>query len=261
MKQRLTYFLIAVLILVACKGAGKTQRKTSITTTAVELPRLTHKASEQIIENLAFAVSYNLDWNIPNWVAYTLTREETTGEVGRKKSFYPDPRIKNNPVTTKDYSHSGYDRGHMAPAADMKWSEQAMLESFYTTNICPQNQNLNRGDWNDLEEMARDWAKKYDSIHIACGPIVSDCHNVIGNNRQIVVPEAFYKVFLRQKSNGERTAIGFVMPNTATDQPMMTYMRSINDIEDLTKIDFFYNLPDEIEEKVESDYKVSDWTV
>lgn len=261
MKQKLTYFLIALLVLVACKGEGKTQRKANPTTVAIEIPKLTGQTSEQIIEHLAYTVSYNLNWNIPNWVAYTLTREETTGEVGRAKNFYPDPSIKHNPVQTKDYSHSGYDRGHMAPAADMKWSEQAMKESFYTTNICPQNQSLNRGDWNDLEEMARDWARKYDSIHIVCGPIVNNSYNTIGSERKIVVPQAFYKVFLRQKRNGDWTAIGFVMPNTATNQPLMTYMMSIDKVEDLTEIDFFYNLPDEIEEKVESDYKVSDWTV
>jgi endonuclease G len=261
MRQKLTYTLITLLILVACKEEGKTQHKTYQTASAIEMPRRANQASEQIIENIAFTISYNLDWNIPNWIAYTLTCAETTGKVKREKSFYPDPRIKHNPVQSKDYSHSGYDRGHMAPAADMKWSEQAMLESFYTTNICPQNQSLNRCDWNDLEEMARDWAKKYDSIHIACGPIVSDFRDVIGTERQIVVPEAFYKVFLRQKPNGEWTSIGFVMPNTATNQPMMTYMMSVDEVENLAEIDFFYQLPDEIEEKVESDYNISDWTV
>lgn len=260
--KKLIYISMALFLLVACNGKSQSNAQSKTNTDLVmELPKLTSQEPEQIIQHTAITISFNPNWNIPNWVAYTLTSAETTGEHGRKSKFYPDPNIKDNPVLTQDYSHSGYDRGHMAPAADMKWSEQAMLESFYTTNICPQNQNLNRGDWNDLEEMARDWAKKYDSIHIACGPIVSDCSNVIGNERKIVVPEAFYKVFLRQKPNGEWTAIGFVMPNTATNQPMMTYMLSIDEIEDLTKIDFFYNLPDEIEEKVESDYNISDWTV
>lgn len=233
----------------------------TLTISNIEIPKISNIYNEQIIEHLAYTVSYNHDWNLPNWVAYTLTSAETTGEYGRKNTFYPDPNIKHNPVVTQDYSHSGYDRGHMAPAADMKWSEQAMLESFYTTNICPQNPNLNRGDWNDLEEMARDWANKYDSIHIACGPIFGDCFDAIGTERKIVVPQFFFKVFLRQKPNGEWTSIGFVMPNTETSRPIMTYMMTIDEIEQMAEIDFFYQLPDEIEEKVESDYNISDWTV
>ena len=102
----------------------------TLTISNIEIPKISNIYNEQIIEHLAYTVSYNLKWNLPNWVAYTLTSAETTGEYGRKNTFYPDPNIKHNPVVTQDYSHSGYDRGHMAPAADMKWSEQAMLESI-----------------------------------------------------------------------------------------------------------------------------------
>lgn len=259
MKHTLIYCVIVLSLLVSCNSSTQSKNQESIV--GMELPKLTSQTSEQIIQHTAMTISYNLKWNLPNWVAYTLTSAETTGEYGRKNTFYPDPNIKHNPVVTQDYSHSGYDRGHMAPAADMKWSEQAMLESFYTTNICPQNPNLNRGDWNDLEEMARDWANKYDSIHIACGPIFGDCFDAIGTERRIVVPQFFFKVFLRQKPNGEWTSIGFVMPNTETSKPIMTYMMTIDEIEQMAEIDFFYQLPDEIEEKVESDYNISDWTV
>lgn len=130
----------------------------------IELPQLASIRPEQIIEHLAYTVSYNHDWNLPNWVAYELTSEELYGDVKRSNHFAPDPLVSGDPVVTDDYSHSDYDRGHMAPAADMKWSEQAMRESFYMSNICPQNQNLNRGDWNDLEELARDWARKYGNL-------------------------------------------------------------------------------------------------
>jgi endonuclease G len=148
----------------------------------------------------------------------------------------------------------------MAPAADMKWSEQAMRESFYMTNICPQNQSLNRGDWNDLEELARDWARKYGSVYIACGPLVSEKYNTIGQNNRIALPNAFYKVFLRQKGSSW-TAIGFVMPNQAGSRPLMTYMLSIDEVEQLSGIDFFYNLPDSIENSIEKDFRVRDWNL
>ena len=91
-------------------------------------------------------------------MAYVLTKEEIQGDEERSNHFRPDPMVKGDPVVTKDYSNSGYDRGHMAPAADMKWSEQAMRESFYMTNICPQHHSNNAGDWKDLEELVRDLA-------------------------------------------------------------------------------------------------------
>lgn len=225
-----------------------------------EIPQGLDKHNEQIIEHLAYTVSYNHDWHLPNWVAYELTSEELYGNVERSNHFTPDPLVHGDPIVTYDYTHSGYDRGHMAPAADMKWSEQAMRESFYMTNICPQNQNLNRGDWNDLEELARDWARKYGSIYIVCGPIVAENYNTIGQNNKIAVPSAFYKVFLHQTATSW-TSIGFVMPNQAGSRPLMSYMMSVNDIEDLTQIDFFHHLPDEIEEHVEDNESFRNWNL
>ena len=225
-----------------------------------ELPQILDNRSQQIIEHLAYTVSYNHDWFIPNWVAYELTNHEVFGEQQRSNHFAPDPLVQGDPVVPHYYSNSGYDRGHMAPAGDMKWSEQAMRESFYMTNICPQNHNNNAGDWKDLEELGRDLAQRYKSIYICCGPIVTDASNTIGA-RHIVVPQSFYKVFLRCKSDGSWTSIGFVMPNAPGNRPLMTYMLPVDKVEQLTGIDFFYNLPDSIEEIIEADYTISDWTI
>lgn len=225
-----------------------------------ELPRILGNRSQQIIEHTGYTVSYNHDWLIPNWVAYELTHNETNGEYPREKKFSPDPQVKGTPVVHQDYSNSGYDRGHMAPAGDMKWSAQAMRESFYTTNICPQNRNNNAGDWKDLEELARDLAYKYGALYICCGPVVTDVSKTIGT-RKIVVPQAFYKVFLRQKSDGSWTTIGFVMPNEAGSRPLMTYMQTVDEVEEVSGIDFFCNLPDTIENKIESEFDITDWTI
>lgn len=225
-----------------------------------ELARLNNHQPEQVIEHLGYTVSYNPQWLVPNWVAYELTSSETNGVQERSNHFKPDPLVKGDPVVTSDYSKSGYDRGHMAPAADMKWSEHAMRESFYMTNICPQIHNLNAGDWKDLEELARDWAQKYGSIYIACGPIVEANYQTIGKNHSIAVPSAFYKVFLRQTRKGW-ASIGFIMPNKAGNRPLMTYMFTVDEIEEQTGIDFFYNLPDSIEFQVENSYTISDWSL
>ncbi len=226
-----------------------------------EIPLCTAGQQEQRITHTGYRVSYNSDWHLPNWVAYQLTAEEVAGEEERSNKFLPDPLVEGDPVLTSDYTHSGFDRGHMAPAADMKWSEQAMRESFYMTNICPQNHSNNAGDWKDLEVFVRDLAAAYGNIYLACGPVVSDTSRTIGSVRRIVVPEAFYKVLLRRKSDGSWTSIGFVMPNAAGNRPLMTYMLPVDSVENLVGIDFFPLLPDSIENAVESDYTVSDWVV
>lgn len=227
----------------------------------MELARLTAERPEQVIRHIGYTVSYNPSWRIPNWVAYCLTAEELVGDEGRTDKFLPDPMVEGDPVVTKDYSGSGYDRGHMAPAADMKWSAEAMRESFYMTNMCPQHHSNNAGDWKDLEELGRDLAAKYGRVYICSGPIVTDTTVTIGTVRKIVVPSQFYKVFLRQKSDGSWTSIGFVENNAPANQPLMTYMRSVDEVETLTGIDFFYQLPDSLEKMVEADFTVADWVV
>ena len=269
-KHKNSYIFILLLAAVLCIASVVVVNNQSVAeplptteveqTIAYELPRLTNNQPEQVIEHIGYTVSYNPTWLIPNWVAYELTAAETGGEQERSNHFKPDPLVEGDPVVTGDYSRSGFDRGHMAPAADMKWSEQAMRESFYMTNICPQLHNLNAGDWKDLEEMARSWAQQYGGIYIACGPIVAADHPTIGKNHSIAVPAAFYKVFLRQTNKGW-TSIGFIMPNKAGNRPLMTYMLTVDEVEVQTGLDFFYNLPDSIESQVESDYSISDWTL
>lgn len=227
---------------------------------AYEMARVTTGRPEQVITHVGYTVSYNPEWRVPNWVAYELTDFESGGEEKRSNHFLPDPLVEGDPVVTADYKNSGYDRGHMAPAADMKWSEQAMRESFYMTNMCPQLHNLNAGDWKSLEDLGREWARKYGSVYIACGPIVEEGFSTIGTERKIAIPSAFFKVFLRRKGNGW-TSIGFVMANEAGSKPLMTYMMSVNEIEERTNIDLFYLLPDDIEEEVESCQDPSDWAL
>lgn len=226
----------------------------------VEIPTINDERSDRVITHKGYTVSYNYDWKIPNWVAYELTDIEVEGEVPRYDRFKPDPMVpKNATATTDDYKHSGYDRGHMAPAADMKWDEQVMKESFYLSNICPQNPNLNGGAWKDLEEQVRDLASQKGNIFVVCGPIVNNTDKTIGANK-VVVPQAFYKVLL-QEDKGELHAIGFIYENKSGRQPMSTYAKTIDEVEEITNIDFFPSLPDRIEKKIESEVDFSKWTV
>lgn len=216
-----------------------------------EIPNMKHNMG-QIIKRKGYSLSYNSDYKTPYWVGWELTREETKGSASRTDKFLPDPEINGRKVVSSDYSHSGYDRGHMAPAGDMKWDKNIMAQSFYMTNICPQVPNLNRGDWNDLEEKSRYWACKYGRIYITCGPIYDNVTpKRIGKNR-VAVPNAFYKVILINDKISPK-AFGFIFENKSGNRPLLKYVVSVDSVEKRTGIDFFPALADKIENKIEAE--------
>lgn len=220
-------------------------------------PRMTTPRKEQIIHHTGYTVSYNENLRLPNWVAYELTREETKGNAKRTNRFITDPLVKGMIATNADYTRSGYDKGHMAPAADMKWSSVAMKESFYFSNMCPQHPELNRRKWKDLEEKIRDWAIADSAIIIICGPIVEKTSRKIGKN-QITVPQKFFKVILSPFTSSPK-AIGFLFRNERSIAPLSTYAISVDSIEVLTGMDFFSPLPDELENEIEAQADCAQW--
>ena len=212
---------------------------------------------EQIIRHSGYTVSYNKDLKIPNWVSYELTREETKGKEKRGNRFIADPLVTGPIATNTDYTRSGYDKGHMAPAADMKWSPEAMKESFYFSNMCPQHPQLNRRGWKNLEEKIRNWAIADSAIIIICGPIIEKQPKTIGKNK-VVVPQRFFKVVLSPFAKPIR-AIGFLFNNEQAGEPLSSYVVTVDSIESLTNMDFFAPLPDEIENKIEANANYSLW--
>jgi endonuclease G len=226
----------------------------------VEIPAQIAERQEQVITHVGYTVSYNSDWKIPNWVAYELTKEEVGGVTPRFDVFLPDPEVPSNQTSTSsDYHNSGWDRGHMAPAADMKWSEQAMKESFYLSNICPQNKNLNAGIWSSLEVQVRELAAQKGKIYVVCGPIVSEQPETIGSNK-VAIPDAFFKVLL-QNDNDAWYAIAFMFANESGRKPLSTYAMSVEDIQIITGIDFFPVLPDSVEKTIESQVDFTKWNL
>lgn len=213
---------------------------------------------EQILKRTGYVASYNKTTLLPNWVAWHLTAERTEGSAKRSDvDFAEDTEVPEPRATDWDYYNSGYDRGHMCPAADNKWSKKAMEESFLFTNMCPQNGNLNRGDWNEMEMACRKWAKKYGDLYIVCGPILyKGKHKTIGKNK-VVVPEAFFKVVLR--TGDEPQAIGFIYKNTSGNRPKDSYVNTVDEVERITGIDFFPSLPDDVEKKVEAECDLGLW--
>ncbi len=202
-------------------------------------------------------LSFNPDCHIPNWVAWELTADETTGKEPRSDKFSADPDVVGC-AETWDYSYSGYDRGHMAPAGDMKWDKQAMEETFFLTNICPQTKALNVGAWRTLEEKCRQWAREEGRIYIVCGPVIeSKPIERIGDSR-VWVPKRFFKVIIAPYATPPR-GIAFIMPNDRVKGGMQQCVVSIDSVERLTGHDFFHTLPDYIENDVESQHKFSQW--
>lgn len=214
--------------------------------------------TEQLIEYKGMIVSFNADMHIPNWVSWELTRDEATGVEPRSNAFAPDPCV-DGCASLSDYRGSGYDRGHMAPAGDMKWDPETMRESFLLTNICPQAKSLNSGSWKRLEEKCRIWAQADSAVVIVCGPVLTDVPvEYIGAGR-VAVPQRFFKVILSPYADPPR-GIGFVMPNGAVHGGMQACAVSIDEVEALTGHDFFSSLPDDIEDVVESQCKFNYWS-
>ena len=269
--RRWTYLLALLLTAVATyltseetaeeqTGTHRFQKEESVE--SVEIPAPLSHTSEQILQRKAYTVSYNRNLKIANWVAWELTADKLVERVERNDRFLPDPDLPaDEAVTTDDYRGSGYDRGHLCPAGDNRWNRKTMEESFYMTNICPQDHNLNSGDWKELEEACRRWARQHGSIYIVCGPVLhGKKHRTIGRAQRVTVPEGFFKVVLCTRTDPPQ-AIGFVYNNLPADRPLSAYIHTVDQVEELTGIDFFTRLPDECEQQVEATCHPEWWNI
>ena len=266
-KKKLPYWLYILIIIVVILGSDELKSFIGLKTDQekierpfvntdmgqLEIPSMPKGKQGQVIQRTGYTLAYDKKTKTPQWVAWELTKEETKGNHERTDKFLPDPNVEGAKVVTTDYTGSGYDRGHMAPAGDMKWSKKAMEESFYMSNICPQIHHLNTGDWNELEANTRKWARRYGSVYVTCGPIYNGSRRTqyIGKNR-VKVPDAFFKVILIQ-SPKKTCALGFFFENEAGQRPLNEYLVSIDYLEQTTGIDFFPALPDELENVLEAE--------
>lgn len=217
----------------------------------LEIPVCKESLCSQILVRNGYILSYNKDTRNCNWVAYELTRSEAYGTVPRDPNFYEDIEVGNPRATADDYKGSGWSRGHMAPAADMKWSSSAMSQSCLYTNICPQDAKLNGGAWESVERRCRSLAKTYGSVYIVCGPLYSDNVRRIGGN-DVCVPDFFFKVVL-VPTQDTYSCIGFIFPNEPISADMkQDYVVSVDEVERTMGMDFFSKLPNSIENDIEA---------
>lgn len=215
----------------------------------------------QVISHKHYTLSYNEEHEQAEWVAYKLTKENLRKpRVKRAKKFRQDNLINTLSAKHNDYSHSGYTRGHLVPAGDMAFSTEAMRESFFMSNMSPQIKEFNGGIWRELEENVRDWAFDNDELYIVSGPVLNGDHIIkkIGFN-EVSVPDLFYKIILDLKEP-EKKAIAFLMPNEKSVKKIHHYAVSIDEVENITGIDFFAGfLSPELEEQLESSSNPKKW--
>lgn len=181
------------------------------------------------------------------WVYYMLTYDHVSGKAKRADNFRPDPSVPNC-STLADYRGSGYDRGHLCPAADMKISEEAMSETFYLSNMSPQTPAFNRGAWAKLEALVRSYIQdRSDTLYVVTGPVFLGSTESIGPNK-VTVPLFYYKALYSPKYG----MTAFLMPNRKIEEPLTAWVVSVDLIEAITGVDLFPQLPKEIQDSLEA---------
>ena len=197
--------------------------------------------------NYAYTACYDTEWNLPVWVSYHLNADLLEREYNKRPSGYPKdaqyPELKSNAL-----SKSGYDHGHLAPAADFTWSEEAYLQSFLMSNMSPQHGCFNQKGWCHLEGTVRKWVEECDSCnaYVVSGAIMNNWIDTLCINEEtkIFVPESYYKVILLQEKNGTSKTIGFIVPNSDIDNYSIdNYAVTVQEVEKQTQLNFFAFLP------------------
>jgi len=210
-----------------------------------------------ILNRSGFTLGYAPDFKQSRWAAYVLTKTALEKEVtARKDRFKADPSLPLDGPNLRDYRGSGYDRGHLAPAADMKWSTDAQEDCFYLSNMSPQTHRFNAGIWLRLENSVRDYTRRFDTLFIATGPLLEYDLPTIGSG--VAVPRSFWKALLT-RSGGQPRAIAFLLPQTAEGADLASWVISVDSLEAITGLDFFPALPDAVEDRAESIENLDAW--
>jgi endonuclease G, mitochondrial len=218
-------------------------------------PLQIHSSNGQIINHTYYSLTYSEKHEQAEWVSYILNPSFLNGSTKRTDDFRIDKKVLSQSANSGDYLYSGWDRGHLVPAADMVFSNQSMSESFYYSNISPQNPLFNRGGWKKLEAQVRDWGKSFEIIVVTGGVLTDNGFKSIGENK-VSIPKNFYKIVYAPEIN---EMIGFVMPNQKIYNDLLSYATTVDEIEGLTGINFFIELSEEQQNQLESTINLENW--
>jgi endonuclease G len=213
----------------------------------------------QIIHHQYYSLSYNEKYEQAEWVAYELNKKQLSNHNNFKRPYFEqDSKVKTQSAKYWNYKNSGYNKGHLCPAGDRTFSEEAFNETFLTSNISPQIYEFNAGIWNRLEQKIRYWAEKHEKLYIVTGGILNANLKTIGEEN-VAVPAYFYKIILDYQATDVK-AIAFLLPHETSEKGLYQFVVSIDKIEELTGIDFFHELPDEFENDLEKNNSYTNWS-
>lgn len=207
------------------------------------------------IQQNYFTLSYSSTHRQAEYSYYYLSPESILGGQARTDDFRVDPKVKSNPVKSTDYQGSGYDRGHLCPAADMALNLTAMSETFYMSNMSPMAPSFNRGIWSRLEDWVREEALGNSGLYVVTGPILSSSCGSL--KESITVPCAYYKIVFKEGSQPKM--LGFVLSNAGASGSLQAFAVSVDEIEKKTGLDFFPQLENTLEQSLESKVSLSGW--
>ena len=224
-------------------------------TTTFSQNLLPTSTANQIITHKNYTLSYSEQHEQAEWVFYYLSPENTSGAIKRTNNFREDPSVTTGSATLADYAGSGYDRGHLSPAADNSSDYQFMSESFYMSNMSPQTPGFNRGIWKNLEELFRTWSTTHNGIYIVTAGILTEDLPAIGPSK-VSVPEYFYKIAY---DSNIQMMIAFLLKNESSTLSLDHFVVTVDSVEAMSGIDFFPSLPDSLENQLESHSDFSAW--
>ena len=237
----------------------------------IGIPKL--EPNDNLITHSAMALVYNEKYEQAKWVAHMIIPDIKTGNFGRTNDFRPDTMVKTGSAVEQDYfvkemlpdssykyDGFGYDRGHLAPSADFRWSKKALSESYLYSNMSPQVGELNREGWAELENMLRSYVIHNNTpIFVVTGPVLNDSLIKIDRGvNKVSIPKYFFKIAFDYKN---KKAIAFLMPNEMLTYPVISYSKSISEIEKITSLDFFYQLPKKLKDNIKKQNTPRDWLV
>ncbi len=233
--------------------------------TSVGLP------SDNYVEHSALFLAYDEEHEQARWVAHIIHPQIKEGQVGRSNDFREDPKVRSGSAveadyflktlladSTYEYDGYGYDRGHLAPSADFRWSARALSESYFYSNMSPQRPEFNRGKWAELESFLRGYVISQDvQLYVVTGPVLQpDLPKVERSVNAISLPDTYFKVAVDLEN---QRGIGFLMPNQDLDGPLEVFAVAIDEVEEIAGLDFFNRLPESEEKQLESVLDKEKW--
>lgn len=220
---------------------------------------ITHSCQDKTLSHTHYNFCYNSHYRLSRWTSYSLDTEMLAGDIPRSNKFKKDPLLLNeNEITyPDDYKNTKMDRGHLVPAADMRMDTNSMHESFYMTNIAPQEPGFNRGIWKRVENQVRRLVNLEEKLIIISGPIF-EFKKSIESSKHLYIPQYFYKIIFKNDPLHPKM-IAFLMKNEKNNKHIEEFVVSVDEIEKRTGIDFFTNLDDKIEANLESTIDPWNW--